>query len=93
VGGLGGLGCAVVAVAAGEVCGEGVEVPDPGAEPVAEHPQRVGCAAEGAVGVVVDHVQQSGNAGPLHPPLVEQGAGSPGRGPDLLLGRFWPGTL
>jgi hypothetical protein len=38
VGDFGGLGCAVVAVVAGEVCGEGVGVPDPGAEPVTKHP-------------------------------------------------------
>jgi hypothetical protein len=70
-----GLGRAVVAVVAGEVRREGIEVANPGAEPVPEYPQRVGCPSEGvpaggAVGVVVDGVQQPGHAGTGGPPLV-----------------------
>ena len=82
----GGLRGLVVAVVASQSGGQLVELADPGAQPVAEHPQRVGCATEGvaaggAVGVVVDGVEQPGYAGTVGPPLVQQGTGTPGRDP------------
>lgn len=82
----GGLVGLVVAVTAGQVLGEAVELADPGAQPESEDSKGVGGAAQGVaavlggvVGSVVDGVEQSGDAGALGPPLVEEGAGSPGR--------------